>query len=481
MEPFDIQVSIDALFELEEEFRDRKLFQQLKDLAGECEAPTSERIIQLTGQSLHRLDETKPSKETLLKIIQAVPHALSYCSNDGGYLPIQSAAKCHHSNHTLQYIPLLAQEGIKYNVGGKEARGGLLLSHPTHASINVLQKLVGIEGCCRSISYQMLDDEDDDDDNDGDDSMPGLALRGDNSSSGRQYESDDDASSSLPSESSDDDDSDSDDDDDSDGPPGLVMRRSHAIPVAGGESSTAAFKALEAIVELREASPSLLLKNDIKDYHLLYFACNAKTSSLFQYLAEWNTEALQTSQYEGLPISHALLKCPSFEPFSRFFRTCLIQHNPQDLGLLFQKDIQGKIACERAIEKFGKTIVFQLVQKCIPSDTEIPILHKLYEACPRNDIIHEFLIRYPNSLFQRDESDSGRTLTQAVLAHGWRTFDNDGFFFMRMTANEITELDPVTYFYPFLTAAVGASSNLSTIYFLLQKDPNLVASYIERL
>lgn len=463
MEAFDIQVSIDALFELEAEFRDRKLFNQLKAFG---ETPTSERIIRLTGQALHRLDETKPSKETLQKVIQAVPRALSYVTNCG-HLPIQSAAKCHHS--TLQYIPLLAQEGIKYNVGGKEARGGLLLSHPTHAAFNVLQKLVGIEGCCRSISFQMFDD-DDDDDNDGDDSMPGLALRGDASSSGRQYESDDDASS-LPSEGSDED----DDDDDSDGPPGLVFRRSHAIP--GGESSTAAFKALEAIVELREER--LLLKDDIKDYHLLYFACNATPTSLFQYLAEWNPEALQTSQYDGLPISHALLKCPSFEPYSRFFKTCFVQRNPQDLGLLFQKDNHGKTACERAIEKFGKSIVFQLVQKCIPSDTEIPILHKLYEACSRNEIVNEFLIRYPNSLFQRDET--GRTLTQAVLAHGWRTFDNDGFFFMKMTANEISELDPILLVYPFLTAAVGASSNLSTIYFLLQKDPNLVASYIERL
>jgi hypothetical protein len=39
------------------------------------------------------------------------------------FIPIYSAAI---SRESVQYVPLLAKEGVKYNVGGDDARGGLL-------------------------------------------------------------------------------------------------------------------------------------------------------------------------------------------------------------------------------------------------------------------------------------------------------------------------------------------------------------------
>ena len=50
-----------------------------------------------------------------------------------------------------------------------------------------------------------------------------------------------------------------------------------------------------------------------------------------------------------------------------------------------------------------------------------------------------------------------------------------------MTDDEIAEVDPVTKQYPFVTAANGERSDLSTIYFLLSKNPSLLERYREQV
>jgi len=75
----------------------------------------------------------------------------------------------------------------------------------------------------------------------------------------------------------------------------------------------------------------------------------------------------------------------------------------------------------------------------------------------------------------------GRTFKQAVVASGSKTLKNDSVFFGMMTDNaEIAELDPVTKQYPFLTCAACESSDLSTIYALLSRNPSLLEKYIHQ-
>ena len=75
--------------------------------------------------SLHELDDKKPDEDTLQKIIDNVPSCLSYKDEDG-WLPIYSAV---HFKESVHYVPLLAKEGVKHNVGGDDARGGLIGDH----------------------------------------------------------------------------------------------------------------------------------------------------------------------------------------------------------------------------------------------------------------------------------------------------------------------------------------------------------------
>jgi len=54
-------------------------------------------------------------------------------------------------------------------------------------------------------------------------------------------------------------------------------------------------------------------------------------------------------------------------------------------------------------------------------------------------------------------------------------------FYVKMTDDEIAELDPITNQYPFLTCASREISDLLTVYVLLSRNPSLLEKYIEQI
>jgi hypothetical protein len=120
---------------------DTKFYNGLKTIVNNAMKQVSDH----TGEylhNLHNLEDKKPDEDTLLKIIDNVPSCLSY-EDDGGCLPIFKAVEHQES---VQYVPLLAKEGVKHNVGGDDARGRLLENDDVIE--NVLKSLVYM-GCCR--------------------------------------------------------------------------------------------------------------------------------------------------------------------------------------------------------------------------------------------------------------------------------------------------------------------------------------------
>jgi hypothetical protein len=109
---------------------DEDYYADLEEIVNNAMTQVSDR----TGRylhSLHELDDKKLDENTLKMIIDNVPSSLSYEDEDGD-IPIQTAV---HFKESVHYVPLLAKEGVKHNVGGDDARGGLLGDH------NVLQGL----------------------------------------------------------------------------------------------------------------------------------------------------------------------------------------------------------------------------------------------------------------------------------------------------------------------------------------------------
>lgn len=68
------------------------------------------------------------SKLTVETIILTRPELLA-TKDEGRYLPIRQATDGDNWNNELElYIPLLASVGMKYEIGGKESRGGLIVN-----------------------------------------------------------------------------------------------------------------------------------------------------------------------------------------------------------------------------------------------------------------------------------------------------------------------------------------------------------------
>ena len=228
------------------------------------------------------------------------------------------------------------------------------------------------------------------------------------------------------------------------------------------------------MMELRK--DKFLLKGGTWKHDLLFWSCGPESKMRFEYLAEWNSDCLATVTFEDLPLIHDIIKNnASLTSFTIYFQTAL-KHHPQHLGLLFQKDSSGKTAYVRAIEKHGKQKAFKVIKQCIPTDTELPILHHVVKDAPQ--FMNDFTIRYPSAIYLRDEC--GRSFTQCELTEGKKNFAYDGAFFLWMTDDEISELDPVTHQYPFLTCASREESDVSTIYVLLSRNPSLLEKYIEQ-
>ena len=343
-------------------------------------------IANRTGELLHNLKTDKPEKETLKKLIHEFPSCLE-CKNDDGQLPIQSAA---WDEHSVGYIPLLADQGIKYNVGGDDERGGLLLEDPREDSedLNVLQVLADMR----------------------------------------------DNRNPIPCDT----------------------------------------KYLNIMTDLR--AMNLLVKNDIKDHDLLFWACASTNKLRFEYLDGWSQDGLKTHTYDGLPIFHSIIIHNDIT--NGAFRTFLeasMQRHPQDAGLLFQKDQDSKTAFEYAFDEYGKEETFNILTDLIPPDApQFPILHHVAKHVPR--YMDDFTLRYSSSIHTRDAL--GRTVSQVenqgILASGKKTYKNNSTFFVRLSDEDLRTTDPDRAgLYPFMVAASGNISDLSAVNCLLRRDPSV--------
>jgi hypothetical protein len=224
---------------------------------------------------------------------------------------------------------------------------------------------------------------------------------------------------------------------------------------------------LNVMKKLRESN--LLRKKDIKEHDLLYLSALYPACQMrFNFLADWCPEGLKTHTIFGRPLIHALL-CNSIECFPIFLKTALTYH-PNDLGLLFQMDDEGQTACEWAFKKYGNDKTMAAIGELIPfDDPKLPILHHVAKHAPQ--YMNDFGSRYPSATYFRDSQ--GRTLHQAKLASGHKTFTDDAMFFLEMSDEQVREIDPGNDVYPFMVAASGETCDLSAVYSLLRRNPSL--------
>ena len=137
----DLQVAVQTAINVEKDLKDDEFFDALKQVLKTAKIGFTD----ATGGALHRLDVTQPSIDTVKKLAEITPDALSF-KNEEGQLPIQSAV---WNTDSIKYLHILAKEGVKHEVGGRGMRGGLLVTDPQDEDdCNTLQLIVskGIPG-----------------------------------------------------------------------------------------------------------------------------------------------------------------------------------------------------------------------------------------------------------------------------------------------------------------------------------------------
>ena len=111
------------------------------------------------------------------------------------------------------------------------------------------------------------------------------------------------------------------------------------------------------------------------------------------------------------------------------------------------------------------------IGECIPfDDPKLPILHHVVKDAPQ--LMNDFGKRYPSAGNLRDRN--GRTLHQATLASGTKTYKDNVMFFIGMIDEQVKKRDPGTDLYPFMVLASGHTSDLSAVYYLLKRKPLLI-------
>jgi len=155
---------------------------------------------------------------------------------------------------------------------------------------------------------------------------------------------------------------------------------------------------------------NLLTKEDIKHFSLSSIRPNPRRKATFEYLVDWDPLSLKFRR-KGELCLHVAVRLKSVGDGS--FAMVLqagLKHYPEELGLLFEKNRKGKTAWELAFEKYGKDETWTIIETCFDNTRD-----------PR-----------------------------------------------------IVEKSPAANLYPFVIAAAGETSDLSMLYYLLRRHPEVL-------
>lgn len=125
----------------------------LEEVIKEVRAGISKAI----GNALHRLEHSEPSIDAVKKLVSAFPDAMKVTKD--GRLPVTTNAI--NNDSTKKFVPVLAMEGQKHDIGGENMRGGLLcevMEVSKGLTVNTLQLSVGLNYPCDDEAIKNLNE-----------------------------------------------------------------------------------------------------------------------------------------------------------------------------------------------------------------------------------------------------------------------------------------------------------------------------------
>lgn len=130
-------------------FNDQQLNlpEEIHHVLNEAILAAYQKMVYASRDLLGELDDSRHTKDQVKTLISICPEALAQKDNFGnGLLPIQRAALhgsvdrkhawCRVDSGTrgIPFVPMLAQEGLQRQIGGKNSRGGLLATYDSSSS-----------------------------------------------------------------------------------------------------------------------------------------------------------------------------------------------------------------------------------------------------------------------------------------------------------------------------------------------------------
>ncbi|GFH61981.1 hypothetical protein CTEN210_18457 [Chaetoceros tenuissimus] len=229
-------------------------------------------------------------------------------------------------------------------------------------------------------------------------------------------------------------------------------------------------KRVDVLKELRQSG--LFLKKDIVEQKLLAFSCWKQYKMRFEYLINWDRDALiETRVRRGNRIS-PLIHFLSLEPEESLLLTLKagFKYHPQIGGLLFVNDEEGHLAFDVLCNVKGTATIMSLLYNILSPKQDYPLLHYVFTKAPQHK---ELFMKYFPWATQLKDHD-GRSLQQAVLAAGPNLMNDHDYLFAMFTDNQIQERDPVTALYPFAAMAAGEHADLKKSFYLLRRHPSVL-------
>ncbi|GFH49937.1 hypothetical protein CTEN210_06413 [Chaetoceros tenuissimus] len=232
-----------------------------------------------------------------------------------------------------------------------------------------------------------------------------------------------------------------------------------------GDNSDDDAKKVNVMKELRRSG--LLLKKDIRDYHLLQYSCYEPTKERFEYLVNWDPDALIETRVDDEPLIHYMANA---EDSIHLLLKAGFKYHPKIGGLLFIKDSNGIIAFDTICNEIGETKTMDILHDILSPTRDFPILHHVFTKAPKHKDL--FMKKFPWAYHLKDHN--GRALHQAVLAAGPDVMNVHNELFASLSDNKIQRKDPINTLYPFAAMAVGEHADLDKCYYLLRRQPSVL-------
>ncbi|GFH43955.1 predicted protein [Chaetoceros tenuissimus] len=210
----------------------------------------------------------------------------------------------------------------------------------------------------------------------------------------------------------------------------------------------------------------LFVKKDIVEKGLLHISLCHQEHDIFDYLVNWDPDALINSRHDSLPLIHAAY----FQNRRINYLKAGFKHHPNICGLLFIKDADGTTALEHLYNSMGEDGLINTLFNILSSMKDYPILHHIFTKAPKHKEL--FAKRFPWAGNLKDHN--GRSLQQAILAAGPNVMNENEVLFAMLTDDQIQEKDPITTLFPFAAMAVGEHADLYRCFYLLRRHPSVM-------